>query len=232
MNIIAVVPARSGSKGLPNKNIAIVNDMTLLEMAINVGLNCKLITDVFVSTDSNEYIDIAESAGAKSNGLRKSHLSDDNAKSVDVVIDLLESLDTNYEYLVLLQPTSPIREPSDIEKMLNKINANHADACVSVSQLIEPHPYKLKLISKEGFLESLMMVEGSEVPRQLLPPVYALNGAIYVIKVEALLRDKTFFPSKTLPYLMKENINIDTEEDLIFLKAMEKLDKITIWDKK
>tara|TARA_Y100000748_G_scaffold303958_1_gene311032 strand:- start:5892 stop:6587 length:696 start_codon:yes stop_codon:yes gene_type:complete len=230
MNIIAVVPARSGSKGLPNKNIAIVNDMTLIEIAINVGLNCNLITDVYISTDSNEYTDIAERAGAKSKGLRKSYLSDDNAKSVDVVIDLLESLDESYEYLVLLQPTSPIREPGDIEKMLNKIIINHADACVSVSQLIEPHPYKLKLISEEGFLEPFM-VEGSEVPRQSLPPVYALNGAIYVIKVETLLRDKTFFPPKTLPYLMNDNINIDSEEDLIFLKAMTKSDKIKIWDK-
>ena len=225
MKILAVVPARSGSKGFPNKNIAKVNGVTLLEIAINVAINCSLITDVYISTDSDEYMGIAERAGAKSKGLRKLHLANDEAKSVDVVIDLLESLDEPYEYLVLLQPTSPIREPSDIEKMLNKITSNQADACVSVSPFDEPHPYKLKSISKEGFLEAFMPGESSEVPRQSLPPVYALNGAIYVVSVDTLLRHKTFFPPRTLPYLMKTNINIDSEEDFIFLNAMEKANK-------
>jgi len=231
MNIIAVVPARSGSKGISNKNIAKINGVTLLEIAINVGVNCSLITDVYISTDSDEYIDIAVRAGAKSKGLRKPYLSNDNAKTVDVVIDLLESIKGTYEYLVLLQPTSPIREPSDIKKMLKKITLNQADACVSVSTFDEPHPHKLKLISEEGFLEPFMTGKSSEVPRQSLPPVYALNGSIYMVRVEALLRHKTFFPSKTLPYVMKNNINIDSEEDLIFLKAMEKSDKIKIWSK-
>ena len=80
MKILAVVPARSGSKGFPNKNIAKVNGVTLLEIAINVAINCSLITDVYISTDSDEYMGIAERAGAKSKGLRKLHLANDEAK--------------------------------------------------------------------------------------------------------------------------------------------------------
>ena len=231
MNIVAVVPARSGSKGFPNKNIAKVNGLTLLEIAVNVGVNCSLVTDVYVSTDSNEYIEIAQRAGAKSKGLRESWLASDEAKSIDVVVDLLESLDETYQYVVLLQPTSPIREPRDIEDMVTMMMTSHADACVSVSRLDEPHPHKLKLISKAGFLEPFMQGESSEVPRQLLPPVYALNGAIYVVRVEALLKQKTFLPHNTLPFVMKHNINIDSEADLIFLNAMKNADKIKIWSK-
>ena len=164
--------------------------------------------------------------GAQSNGLRKPSLSTDEAKTVDVVIDLINSLSKKYDYLVLLQPTSPIREPMDIVNMIYEIENKNGDACVSVTRLEEPHPFKLKTLTKEGFLEALIDGADSETPRQSLPFVYALNGAIYIIKINALLKYKTFFPPKTLPYFMDSNINIDSEEDLILLKAMEKSDKI------
>jgi len=230
MKVLAVVPARCGSKGFPNKNLAIINGVTLLEIAINVGLNCVLIDDVYVSTDSNEYLTIAKKFGAKSVGLRHAHLSTDEAKSVDVVIDLIRKLDNKYDYLVLLQPTSPIREPLDIENMIELIEQNNADACVSVCHFDEPHPYKLKSISEEGLLVSFIDGSSSEVARQSLPKAYALNGAIYVVRIDALLKQKTFFPIKTLPYVMENNINIDSEEDFVFLEAMQKLNKIKIWD--
>ena len=229
MEVLAIIPARSGSKGLPNKNIAKIKGHTLLEIAINVALNCNFVDDVFISTDSLKYEEIAKKAGAKSNGLRKPDLSNDNAKTVDVALDLIESLEKHYDYIVLLQPTSPIREPIDIENMIYDIQNKNADAGVSVSKLNEPHPFKLKEISKDGYLEPFIEGKSSETPRQILPDVYALNGAIYIIKVSTLLKEKTFFPKKTIPYVMNININIDTEEDLIFLEAMEKSDKIKIW---
>ena len=229
-NILAVVPARSGSKGIQHKNISKIKGTTLLEIAINVGLNCKLVNEVYVSTDSAKYQEIAKRVGAKSLGLRKSSLSDDSAKTVDVAIDLIESLEKKYQYLLLLQPTAPVREPKDIENMIHYMkNNNAADASVSITRIYEPHPHKLKKISKEGYLESFLKGTSSENPRQNLAPVYALNGAMYLIKVDVLLKHKTFFPPKTLPYIMDSNFNIDEEEDLIFLKAMEKSDKIKIW---
>ena len=228
MDTLAIIPARAGSKGIPDKNIVKVNGKTLIEIAIKVGLDCSRINDVYISTDSAEYNEIALKAGARSLGLRRTSLSDDNAKTVDVVIDLIQSVKKQYDYLVLLQPSSPVRNAQDICEMMVMLDRNQGDACVSVTKLDEPHPFKLKSIDEEGFLKPFMDGKDSESPRQSLPAVYALNGAIYIIKVDTLFEYRTFFPPKTLPYFMDLNINIDNEEDLIFLKAMEKLDKIRI----
>ena len=182
--------------------------------------------DVYVSTDCKEYENIALKAGAKSLGLRLPEFATDSAKSIDVVIDLINSLEEKYHYLVLLQPTSPIREPKDIDYMINLLNV---DACVSVSQFDEPHPFKLKSIDSNGYVKSFIDGTTSEVPRQSLPKVYALNGAIYITKVETILNEKTFLPKKTMPYIMNTNINIDSEEDFIFLEAMVQKKKVKVW---
>jgi len=229
MRVLAVVPARCGSKGFPNKNIAKINNKTLLELAIQVGLDCNLVNDVYVSTDCKEYEEIAKQAGANSIGLRSEELSSDMAKSIDVVIDLIDKIEKKYDYLVLLQPTSPVREPIDIKNMINLIEKNDIDACVSVTKIDEPHPYKLKKIDKSGYIKPFIDGTTSEVARQTLPSVYALNGAIYISKVDTLLREKTFLPNKTLPYIMDYNINIDSENDFIYLKAMIENGKVKLW---
>lgn len=229
MKVIAVIPARCGSKGFPNKNIAKIKNKTLLELAIKIALDCPIINNVYISTDCKRYEEIALNAGAKSLGLRPEHLASDKAKSIDVVIDLINRLNNRYDYLVLLQPTSPIREPKDIENMITLVKKNNADACVSICKIEEPHPYKLKTINEKGFIKSFIDGTTSEVPRQILPKVYALNGAIYVTKIQTLLSEKTFLPNKTIPYIMDYNINIDSEEDFIFLEAMYNKNKIKIW---
>lgn len=229
MKVLAIVPARCGSKGFPNKNIAKIGDKTLLELAIKVGVDCKLIDDVYVSTDCNNYEKIAIDAGANSIGLRPKELASDTAKSVDVIIDLINKIDKEYDYLVLLQPTSPIRTPNDIESMLNIVKEHDAKASVSVCKIEEPHPYKLKLLDDSGYVKSFIDGTTSEVSRQSLPDIYALNGSIYLTKIDTLLENKTFLPENTMPYIMEHNINIDSEEDFIFLEAMNERKKVTIW---
>ena len=231
MKVLAIVPARCGSKGFPNKNIAKIGDKTLLELAVKVGLDCKIVNDVHVSTDCKEYEYIALNAGAKSLGLRPEEFATDSAKSIDVVLDLINRLEDSYDYLVLLQPTSPIREPRDIENMISIIKEKNADACVSVIQFEEPHPFKLKSIDSYGYVKSFIDGTTSEVPRQSLPKAYALNGAIYITKIETILNEKTFLPKKTVPYIMDTNINIDSEEDFIFLEAMVQKKKVKVWGK-
>lgn len=230
MKVLAVVPARSGSKGYPNKNLAEIGNTTLLELAVKVGMDCKIVKDVFISTDSMEYEKKAIAAGAKSLGMRPRKLSTDTAKSVDVIADLLEKIENNYDYIVLLQPTSPIREPQDIENMIKIIQDKNADACVSVTKIEEPHPYKLKKIGIDGYVKSFIKRASSELPRQLLPRVYALNGAIYVAKTKIILKENTFLPKKTIPYFMNSNINIDSDVDHIFLEAMVKKKKVKLWN--
>jgi len=227
--ILAIIPARCGSKGFPHKNVALLSGQTLLELAIRVGLDCRIVDDVYVSTDCSRYEEIALKTGARSLGLRAEKFSGDKAKSVDVVIDMMYQLNRQYDYVVLLQPTSPIRQPQDIEKMISLLEAHHADACVSVYRVEEPHPYKMKKINSEGYVESFLEGTTSEVPRQSLPEAYALNGAIYIVKTEILLSENTFLPGKTIPYLMDTYINIDTESDFICLEAMYERKKIKIW---
>jgi CMP-N,N'-diacetyllegionaminic acid synthase len=229
LKILAIVPARCGSKGFPNKNIAKIKNKTLLELAIKVGLDCEIINDVYVSTDCKKYENISIKAGAKSLGLRPKKFATDTSKSIDVVIDLINKLKEKYDYLVLLQPTSPVREPQDIKNMINLLKEKKADACVSVAKLEEPHPFKLKNIDNNGYIKSFIDGTTSEVSRQSLPKVYALNGAIYITKIETLLKEKTFLPKKTVLYIMNTNINIDSDEDFIFLEAMVNKNKVKIW---
>lgn len=229
MKVLAIVPARCGSKGFKNKNIAKIGDKTLLGLAVKVGLDCKAVNDIYVSTDCKEYENIALNTGAKSLGLRPEDFATDSAKSIDVVIDLINRLEEKYDYLVLLQPTSPIREPKDIENMINLLKEKNADACVSLTQFEEPHPFKLKSVDSYGYVKPFIDGTTSEVARQSLPKVYSLNGAIYITKVETILNEKTFLPKKTVPYIMNTNINIDSEEDFIFLEAMIQNKKVKVW---
>jgi len=228
MKVLAIVPARYGSKGFPQKNIKSINGKTLIEHAINVGLDCKIVDDVYISSDSQKYLDLAISAGARSSGIRPKWLSDDKSNTIDVVIDLLNKIEKQYDFMVLLQPTSPVRRPEDIEKMIKLLLDSNADSCVSICHFDEPHPFKLKVISEDGLLIPFMDKTTSEIPRQSLPKVYALNGAIYITRVETILKNKTFFPSRTIPYIMNNNINIDSEEDFAYLNTMSKLNLVSL----
>jgi len=232
LKVFAVVPARSGSKGFKNKNIARIGGLSLLELAINVGLGCNEIDSVYVSTDSKKYENIAKSFGAISLGLRPSILSNDRAKTIDVIIDLINKIKKDYDYLVLLQPSSPVREPRDIKKMFNILLSENADAIVSVVQIDEPHPHKLKIVDGRGFIAPFLENTTSEIPRQELPSALALNGAVYIVRVKKMLEQKTFLPKKTLPFLMKKNLNIDSEEDFEYLKYLVDNKKVKLFLKK
>jgi CMP-N,N'-diacetyllegionaminic acid synthase len=229
MKVLAIIPARCGSKGFPDKNIARLKNKTLLELAVKVGVECKIVNDVYISTDCRKYENIALKAGAKSLGLRSKQLASDTAKSIDLIIDLIGGIKQQYDYVVLIQPTSPVRNPKDIENMIRSINEKEADASVSVSKIEDPHPYKLKNINNKGFVESFINRSTSEVPRQSLPKVYALNGAFYVSKIEIILKERTLLPEKTTPYIMDININIDSEIDFIALESMVMRNKIKVF---
>jgi CMP-N,N'-diacetyllegionaminic acid synthase len=226
MGVIALIPARCGSKGFKDKNIVKIKGKTLIELAVNIAKNSDIIDEVYISTDCKKYEDIALKAGAKSFGLRDKKLATDNAKSIDVVIDFLNKFENKPKYLLLLQPTSPLRTSDDIKKAFDVLQT--ADSVVSVTEFDEPHPYKLKIIDNNK-LKPFIKNTTSEIPRQQLPKVYALNGAIYFIKTELLLKEKTFFLENTKPYIMPQPlINIDSEWDYLFLKALVDTNKIKL----
>ena len=217
MNAIAIVPARCGSKGFSNKNIAKIEGKTLIEWAIEVAKKSKYITDIYISTDCKKYEEIAIKAGAKSLGLRAKELATDTAKTKDVVYDLISKIDNEFDYIVLLQPTSPIRKGSEIDYMID--NIDDFDATVTITKVNEPHPYKMKIVEK-NMLKPFIEDSTSEVSRQSLPDVYMLTGAIYLVKYDIFIKEKTFLPKYTKPYIVDSwTINIDSIDDYLLLKA-------------
>jgi CMP-N-acetylneuraminic acid synthetase len=228
VKVLGIVPARSGSKGFKNKNIAKIGDKTLLELAIGVGLSSQIIDQVCISTDSQIYAEIGKKAGANFYGLRPNHLSGDQAKTSDVVIDLLRKIDEKYDFIVLLQPTAPVRTPNDIDNAFEMMLSSNFKALTSVVLIDEPHPHKIKKINEYGELMPFIRNTSSELPRQTLPKAYKLNGCIYIIETKLFLDKKTFLPNKTKPYLMNNGLNIDSEEDFLFLKYLYAKKKIKL----
>lgn len=225
MSTLAFIPCRSGSKGFPNKNVCKLNDLTLIEHAVRVAKNCSEIKDVFISTDSEIYQEIGVLAGAKTIGLRSQELSEDRTKTVDVVLEFLERLSNAHDYdqLVLLQPTSPMRSAQEIAQMLTHLKT--FPAVVTVEEIDEPHPYKMKVL-ENNLVKPLISESSSEIPRQELPKTYKLNGAIYVIRISALKQFRTFLPPKTYGYKTEPKINIDSENDYILLKELVRLKRV------
>jgi len=228
MKTIAVIPARSGSKGLKDKNIRVLGEKTLLEHAVRVGLDSSSVDHVFISTDSSQYESLAVNSGACSLGLRSAVLANDQASSVDVIIDFLDQLgDHEVENIVLLQPTSPVRNPSQINECV-RCSQSSGESVVAVARLEEPHPYKLKII-KNGTLESFISGACSEIPRQILPEVYQLTGSIYVTPVSVLRERNSFFSEHTQPFLVDHFVNIDSIRDLYLAEFLLERGEIDIY---
>lgn len=220
--LVAIIPVRGGSKGIPRKNLYRLGQDTLLERAIKLGLACGRIDRVVVSTDDAEMHEIASRYGVAAPGLRPAHLATDTARTVDVALDLLDQIKVADAYILLLQATSPLRTLSDLEQLLDifENTTGDAEAIVSLAKQDEPHPNKIQKM-EDGFVRSYLNVD-STVPHQTLPTVYRFNGAFYLIHANTLRSKGTFVPPRTLPYIMppERSINLDDPLDLILLEAL------------
>ena len=228
--ILAVIPARGGSKGIPYKNLKKIAGLTLVEHAVKVALNCPLIYRTILSTDDPKIAKVGKKAGADVPFLRPRQLAGDKSRTVDAVLHLLKNIQDEPEIILLLQPTAPIRNSRQVSEALDLLmNNKKADAIVSVVPLDEPHPLKTKTI-EDDWLRPYFRGADSQVPRQLLSKAYKLNGAIYAVRREALLEERSFLPKKTIPYVMpvETGINIDSFFDLIILKSLIKAKALNI----
>lgn len=231
MNILTIIPARAGSKGFPNKNIAKINGLTLIEYAVILSKTSKYCSNTIISTDSPHYESIAIKAGAKSLGLRPDHLSTDSSRTIDVILNLTNNMLEKPEWILLLQPTSPLRTPTDLNNIIElALQSPSIEAVASVSKIIEPHPHKMKVIDDELLISNYISDSSSETPRQLLPPVYQLNGAFYLVKYSAMINYKTLLPPKTYGYIMDHFCNIDTENDYKFLDFLVSKGDVSLYD--
>jgi len=223
LKYLALIPARGGSKGVKNKNIRLVDGKPLISYTINTAKKSECFEDIVVSTDSEEIAKVARVYGASVPFIRPAELSYDKTKSIDVVIHALDTLGKDYDAVCLLQPTSPLRKVEDIKEALIKYEEKGKLTLVSVAELGDPHPHKVKLI-EDGSLIPFIPGTQCEVPRQLLPTCYFLNGAIYIVDVNFAKQKQTFFDENTVPYIMpsERSVNIDSESDLLLVELLLK----------
>lgn len=234
MEVLAIIPARSGSKSVVDKNIRIIGGKPMIAHSIAHALECDLINRVIVSTDSEKYADIAREYGAEIPFIRPAEYATDTALDFDVFYHALSFLKEKENYIpdivVQLRPTYPIRRISDIEKMV-KYLADHPDVdsmrCIAPAKEV---PYKMWLVDGIKGSDSLenetcvkinpLMTNIDEcynMPRQQLPKAYYQNACIDVIRTKTILEEKSMSGMNIAGYVMDENFDIDTEEE--FLEA-------------
>lgn len=220
--VTAVIPVRGGSKGIPGKNLYRLGRDTLLERTIKLAQRCSYVDRVLVTTDHPEMYEIAKSYGAAAAMLRPAALATDGAKTVDVVLHLIETAPIPEGYVLLLQVTSPLRTLEDLNGLCRIFDEADpaAEAIVSLARHDSPHPDKIQKID-QGFVTSYLGKE-SMVARQFLPEVYSLNGAFYLTHRDILTKRRTFMPERTLPFVMPEekSLNLDGQLDLFLLEAL------------
>lgn len=200
-SIIAIIPARGGSRGLPGKNIKELCGKPLIAWSIESGLGSKYIDEVMVTTDNEEIAHIAREFGASVPFMRPTELASDTATSFDAIKHAInfyaKELHRLFDYIVLLEPTSPLREKGDIDGMLEKIISieDQFDAIVSLGEVHE-HPSIMKKIIDNGIEPSCKELV-METRRQDNEIAYFPYGVAYIVKTKTLLEEKSFYPSRT-----------------------------------
>ena len=216
--ILAVIPARGGSKGIPRKNIKEICGKPLITYTIEAALACGYIDRVIISTDDKEIAEVSKASGGEVPFLRPEALAGDNSPTIDCVIDLLERLKLNdgYEpdYVALLQCTSPLRNSKHIVESIEKLDKSNRDGIISVCES-DTNPYWMNVIN-DGKLEYFIEEGRSITKRQDLPKVYTMNGAIYIIKTDILINERTFEPQNIGAYVMTQKDSVDIDEMLDF----------------
>lgn len=215
--ILAIIPARGGSKGIPNKNITNLCGKPLIAYSILAAQASQYIDDIIVSTDSEQIRDTSVEYGASVPFLRPAALASDTSKTIDCMIYTINELKKqgqHYDCIVLLQPTQPIRKEGMVDEAISLLLDSTEDSLVSVTAVTE-HPILMRTITKEGTLKSLLPMS-STVRRQDFPNVYRVNGSIYINRINSHFNSSTSLNDNLLPYFMEESysVDIDSYEDL------------------
>lgn len=217
--VLAIIPARGGSKGLPGKNIRKLAGKPLIAWAIQCAKSSMYIDHVILSSDDSRIIKIAEKWGCDVPFIRPKELSEDESPMIEVVLHALEYM-PNCDYVTLLQPTSPLRTTKDIDNSINKCIFLKAKACVSITE-IKHNPFWMYGLTKSSKI--VPYVKGKLIDRrQDLPKLYVPNGAVYVAQAEWIKKQRTFFSEDTIGYIMPQyrSIDIDTEFDAIMCENL------------
>lgn len=219
-SILGVVIARGGSKQVPHKNLRELGGKPLLAWTLEAADQSIYLDRTVVSSEDAEIRRVAKEWGGDVPFARPEELAADDTPSVVPVLHALTQL-PGYDYVVLLQPTSPFRTSEDIDACIERCAAGGAPSCVSVTPTTE-HPHWVYRITERGTLRPLLEVEDRAKPRQQLPQLFVLNGAVSVARTAWLERTTTFLGEETLaqPMPWERGLDIDTEIDFLVAEAL------------
>lgn len=218
MKNLAIIPARSGSKGLKDKNIKQLNGKPLLAYTIEAAMKSNIFDEIHVSTDSRVYADIAIKYGANVPFLRSLELATDKTSSWDVVREVVHCYKLKgktYDMVTLLQPTTPLRTEYDIIEAYNIFNSNEANAVVGVCE-VDHSPLWCNTLPKNHEMSNFIPKEIIELPRQMLDKYYRINGAIYMVNMEYFNNCQSIYDSNCIAYIMKKEHSIDIDDEFDF----------------
>lgn len=215
---LTIIPARGGSKRLPKKNILDLKGKPLISYTIEAAINSEKLKDIYVSSDSDEILTLARNYNC--NTLKRpDSLATDSATTFDAAKHLIDNISKKYEYLVLLQPTSPLRNEMHINDAVDLIENNNIDSVVSVCE-VDHSPLWCNTLSKNNSMDNFISEDIKNNRSQDLEKYYRLNGAIYICRITRLLEDKTFlFKDNILAYIMNRMSSIDIDEEIDFIIA-------------
>jgi len=219
LTCLAMIMARGGSKGIPGKNLRIVAGKPLIAWTLEAALRCPLLGRVVVTTESFEIADTARSFGAEVPFMRPAELAQDDTPGIEPVLHAVRWLEAHENYkpdlVMLLQPTSPLRTAGDITAAVELLTEKSPDAVVSISP-VDQHPYIMKVVESDGRIRDYAQLDQPPDRRQDFPALYALNGAIYLVRVDVLLERESFFTDMTYGLIMprERSLDVDTPWDL------------------
>jgi CMP-N,N'-diacetyllegionaminic acid synthase len=220
VKVLAVIPARGGSKGIPRKNIKILGGKPLIAWTIEAALKAPSINRLIVSTEDEEIAAVAEQFGAEVPFKRPIAIAQDDTPGLDPVLHAIEN-SPGSDWVLLLQPTSPLRSVDDIEGIIELCQEKGASSAVSVAE-VSKHPVWMYQRSSDMRLQPLIPNRREITRRQDLPSVFALNGALYLARTDWLIGNQGFIGPETLGYEMpvERSVDLDTPLDWLWVEYL------------
>lgn len=216
-SVLAIIPARGGSKGIPRKNIRKIAKKPMIAWTIEEVKKSKYVDRVILSSDDSEIISIALKYGCEVPFVRPDKLSKDETPGIEPIIHAIKMIPEQYDYIVLLQPTSPLRKSNDIDNCLELCIKKKMPACISITE-VHQNPYWMFCLGENGRIKPFLSeFDNFAHSRQQLPKIFTVNGAVYVAEVEWLLTKKRFLSKQTLGYIMGRNQSVDIDDELDLL---------------
>lgn len=226
MNLLTLIPARKGSKGLPGKNIRLINGKPLIAWSIEAAQNAFCVDDIFVSTNCEEIANVARTFGAIVPFLRPDELATDITPTAEVILHFIhqmESIGKSYTHILLLEPTSPLRDADDIDNAFNCLLKNPgATSIVGIGSSESQHPDFCVSLSPEGFIKSSNNFQ--VIRRQDISPMYYYEGSIYISEIGAFKKYGSFYHSRTLGFIFPKwkSFEIDDIVDFMVVETLLK----------